>query len=148
MPDEQIERILEEARQAFTVSEVMRPIHAYQRMFDRLAPQMDEEEMRAAFVMLRLAIDRLTNRNRLAVELMHVLRDSVRWDGLCYPPPIPAVAERLGVSPAEVEAGLTALSAWGCVEEVPPGIIFRRRRFRALPPGGDIIPTGRPLPPR
>lgn len=39
MPDEQIERVLEEARQAFTVSEVMRPILAYQRMFERLGPQ-------------------------------------------------------------------------------------------------------------
>jgi hypothetical protein len=148
MPDEQIERMLEEARKEFIVSEVMRPVHAYERMFLRLAPQMDAEEMCAAALILRLAIDCLTERNRLSVELMHVLRDSVRRDGLCYPPPIPAVAERLGVSPAHVEAGLSALSAWGWIEEVPPGIIFRRRRFRALPPGGDIIPTGHPLPPR
>ena len=148
MPDEQIERMLEEARQEFIVSEVMRPVHAYERMFGRLAPQMDAEEMCAAALILRLAIDCLTERNRLSVELMHVLRDSVRRDGLCYPPPIPAVAERLGVSPAHVEAGLSALSAWGWIEEVPPSIIFRRRRFRALPPGGDIIPTGNPLPSR
>jgi hypothetical protein len=145
MPDEQIERVLEEARQAFTVSEVMRPIRAYQRMFERLGPQMDLEEAQAALVMLRLAVDRLTRRNELAVEIMHVLRDSLRWDGLCYPPPIPAVAERLGVSPAEVEAALTALTAWGCIEEVPPRIIFRRRRFRPIRPGGDIMhPAARP----
>jgi hypothetical protein len=146
MPDEQIERILEEARQAFTVYEVMRPFRAYQRMLGRLGAQMDEEELGAMLVMLRLAVERVTKRNELAVELMHVLRDSLRWDGLCYPPPIPAVAERLGVSPAEVEAALTALSAWGCIEEVPPRIIFRRRRFRPTRPGGDIIPTGNPPP--
>ncbi|HEX2211758.1 MAG TPA: hypothetical protein VHG93_28990 [Longimicrobium sp.] len=144
MPDEQIDRVLEEARQEFMMDEIMRPIRAYTRMFDRLAPQMDPEERFAALLMMRLGTERLTKRNQLTVELMHVLRESLRWDGLCYPPPIPAVAERLGVSPAEVEAGLTALEAWGQIEEVPPGIIFRRRRFRAIPPGGDIIPAGPP----
>lgn len=149
MPDEQIERILEETRQAFTVSEVMRPFRAYQRMFERLGPQMDGEEVHAAVLTLRLAIERLTRRNELAVELMHVIRDSLRWDGLCYPPPIPTVAERLGVSPAEVEEALTALSGWGCIEEVPPRIIFRRRRFRPTrPPRGDMLAAPRPLPPR
>ena len=146
MPDEQIDRVLEEARQEFMMDEIMRPIRAYTRMFDRLAPQMDPEERFAALLMMRLGTERLTKRNQLTVELMHVLRESLRWDGLCYPPPIPAVAERLGVSPAEVEAGLTALEAWGQIEEVPPGIIFRRRRFRAIPPGGDIIPAGPPHP--
>ena len=144
MPDEQIDRVLEEARQEFVISEIMRPIRAYARMFDRLAPQMDPEERFAALLMMRLGTERLTKRNQLTVELMHVIRESVRWDGLCYPPPIPAVAERLGVSPAEVEAGITALEAWGHIEEVPPGIIFRRRRFRAIPPGGDIIPAAPP----
>src|SRR5688500_18393293 len=106
---------------------------------------MAAEELRAMVVVLRIAVERLTKRNELVVELMHVLRDSLRWDGLCYPPAIPTVAERLGVSPAEVEAALTALSAWGCIEEVPPSIIFRRRRFRPTRPGGDmLIPAPRP----
>jgi hypothetical protein len=113
-------------------------------MFNRLVAQMDAEEVRAALLMLQLAAERLTKRNLLAVELMHVLRDSLRWDGLCYLPPIPTVAERLGVSPAEVEVAITTLTGWGCIEEVPPRIIFRRRRFRAIRPGGDIIPAPHP----
>jgi hypothetical protein len=79
--------MLEEARQAFMVSEVMRPIHAYQRMFNRLAAQIDVEEAQAAFLMLRLDLDRLMKRNELAGRVMHVLRDSLRWDGLCYRSP-------------------------------------------------------------
>jgi hypothetical protein len=35
----------------------MRPFRAYQRLLERLSAQMDEEELRAMFVVLRLAVD-------------------------------------------------------------------------------------------
>lgn len=140
MTDKAIDQLLEGVQQRFLLTErITGPFRAYGRMLVRLLPEMDPEERASAFLMLTLAVERLTEqlteRNGLAVELTHILRESLRSDGLCYPPPIHSIAKRLGVSPAEVEAGLTALQVCGFFEEVPPRMLFRRRRFRPLPPG-------------
>jgi DNA-binding transcriptional ArsR family regulator len=139
MQDEQIERVLEEARHAYRVSQVMRPFYVYQRMLERLIPQMDLEECTAALVMLRLALNGANISQDTKTAVLVLMREHIRSDGLCYPPSFEAISRRLGLTPVAVGNAFTSLVADGFIEEVKPkGIIFRRRRFRFIPAGGDV----------
>lgn len=147
MRDEQIERALAEARHAFVVSEAMRPLNTYFRVFLRLCEYMDAEEIRAVTAVGKLASQGFNAETALAAKVARAMRGHARRDGLFWPPPVRFIAWRLSVAPADVERALSNLIAWGMLQEVEPckGLIFRRRRFRFIPAAGDVIPA--PLPP-
>jgi DNA-binding MarR family transcriptional regulator len=139
MHDKQIERVLAEARSAFIVTETMRPFHAYKRLVDRLWPQMQPDELAAMLMMLRLAIERFKTVDALNTLVLRVFLDAASPGGFSRPPSARRIARRLGVEPAAVEQAIATLIERGYVEEVEPGGFFRRRRFRFIPGGGDVI---------
>ena len=145
MPDEQIERVLADARHAFRISEAMRPFNIYQGMLERLIPQMNLDEVKAALVMLRLAMQGAHISENAKAAVLALMRQHVRSDGLCYPPSFKSMSRRLGLTPVAVGNAFTFLVADGYIEEVKPkGIIFRRRRYRVIPEGGDVQPEPPP----
>jgi hypothetical protein len=133
MQDEQIERMLTEAGQAFMVSEAMRPFHAAVRLFKRCAAHADAEECAAWLLVLDLATERWAETVRVCSSVAIVLCASIRSDGLSRPPSVRAIARRLAVAPGSVENALSLLVERGLVVEVPPkGFVLRRRCFRFL----------------
>jgi hypothetical protein len=146
MPDEQIERMLSEAKRAFVVSEQMRPFYTVVQMVRRLGTQADAEEFTAMEQVIALALERFTEREKLASAVTAVLCQYLRSDGVSHPPSVQAIARRLAVAPGSVEDVLVRLVQRGAIEEVPPkGFILRRRRFRFLSFDIAVFMTTTPL---
>jgi DNA-binding MarR family transcriptional regulator len=131
MLDEQIERVLFDAKTAFVISEAMRPFRTTERLFQRLASHADAEECTAMVQVFTLAVERFKETAWTVNSVALVLVRSLRSDGLSRPPSVRAIARRLAVAPGAVEDALGELVKRGLVEELPPkGFMLRRRRFR------------------
>jgi len=133
MKDEQIERVLIEARLHFMLNETMRPFFAYSRVVSRFLGDMDEEECRAVVIIGKLAMARCEETYRVAMRVLPILCRSIRSDGYARPPAFRTIARRLGVGVSAVDEAIALLTRFGLVHEgEPKGMIFRRRRFRLL----------------
>lgn len=140
MQDEQIERMLTEAKHDFVISEAMRPFHTVHRLFKRLSQHADTEECIAMVKVFTLAVDRFRETSRTVNSVALVLVRSLRGDGLSHPPSVRAIARQVAATPRAVEDALEQLVKRGLVEEMPPkGIMFRRRRFRFVSLDAHLI---------